>query len=163
MPIGYDYCYQRAVISLSHLNRKRRGAPIARILAALLRVVYPCDIDPNAMLGDIRIPHATGIVIGCSAIIEDDVTIMSGVVVGSRYGRLMQHGHRLMQHGHAHVKKGAILGANSCIIGTVTIGRGAQIGAGAVVTKDVPDGAIVVNTNQIIGYCTMDNMNQKEI
>ncbi len=70
---------------------------------------------------------------------------MSGVCIGGRYDHL----HR---KGHAHVKSGVLLGANSVVLGTVTIGEHAKIGAGAVITKDIPPFAIVVGNNKIIGF-----------
>lgn len=100
-----------------------------------------------------RIPHAVGIVIGCTAIIEDSVEIMSGVVIGSRYGHLKQRG-------HAHVKKGVMLGANCVLLGTITIGEYAEIGAGAVITKDVPPYAVVVGNNRIVRYKTPEEQKQ---
>lgn len=148
MAIGYDYCYQQEVIRLSRLNKKRGGNSkfwkrYTQIAAALIRVIWPCDIDPEATIGNIRIPHAVGIVIGCTAVIEDDVTIMSGVVIGNKNGN---NG----KVRHAHVCKGALLGANSVILGSVRIGENAKVGANAVVTKDVPDNATVVGVNRIL-------------
>lgn len=142
--IGYDSGFERAIIRVSKINKCGKvGAAVSRVLAALMRIIWPCDIDPDATIGKICIPHAVGIVIGCSAVIEDDVLIMSGVVIGSRYGH-SEH------KGHAHIKKGALLGANCVILGRITIGEGAKIGGGAVVTKDVPPHAVVVGNNRII-------------
>lgn len=148
MAIGYDYCYQQEVIRLSRLNKKGGGNSkfwkrYTQIAAALIRVIWPCDIDPNATIGKVNIPHAVGIVIGSTAVIEDDVLVMSGVVIGGKYGKDGRHG-------HAHVKQGAILGANSVILGPITVGEHAKIGAGAVITKDVPAYATVVGNNRIV-------------
>lgn len=142
--IGFDYCYEKAVRYISVLNKKSWSKRLSKLFAAIIRIIYPCDIDPNATIGkNVRIPHAIGIVIGCSAEIEDDVLIMSGVVIGGRYG------HDGVK-GHAKIKKGAVLGANSVILGKITVGECAKIGAGAVITKDVPANATVVGNNKII-------------
>lgn len=116
---------------------------MAHFLSALIRIVYPCDIDHHAQLGKISIPHATGIVIGDSAVIEDDVLIMQNVTIGRKYGHDGQKG-------HAHICKGAILGAGCAILGPITIGECAKIGANAVITKDVPPYAVVVGNNHIV-------------
>ena len=141
--IGYDSGYSRIIISICKLNKKKGGEAISKVLAALIRLIWPCDIDPYATLGKVTIPHAVGIVIGCNAIVEDDVKIMSGVVIGSTYPGTQQH---------AHVKRGAMLGANSVVLGDVIIGESAVIGAGAVITRDVPSKAVVVSNNEIIKY-----------
>lgn len=81
--------------------------------------------------------------IGYSAVVEDDVLIMQNVTIGGKYG----HDER---KGHAHIKKGAILGAGCAILGPITVGEYAKIGANAVVTKDVPPYAVVVGNNHIV-------------
>lgn len=68
---------------------------------------------------------------------------MSGVVIGNKNGN---NG----KVRYAHVCQGVLLGANSVILGAVRIGKYAVVGANAVITKDVPDNAIVVGTNRII-------------
>lgn len=143
--IGYDSGYERAIRAVCRLNKKPQKCmkSLAKLLAALMRLIWPCDIDPGAEIGNVHIPHAVGIVIGYTAVVEDDVTIMSGVVVGGRYDHLARKG-------HAHICRGALLGANCVILGTVTVGEYAKIGAGAVVTKDVPPRAVVVGSNKII-------------
>lgn len=82
------------------------------------------------------IDHGMGIVIGETAEIEDDVILFHGVTLG---GTGKETGKR-----HPTVKQGAMLSANAQILGPVTIGKNAKIGAGAVVLKDVPDDATAV-------------------
>lgn len=96
------------------------------------------SIAPLAKIGNrVFIDHGVGVVIGETAIIEDDVTILHGVTLGTRHSE--DSGQR-----HPHVKKGAYLGSNAQILGAITIGRDSKIGAGSVVLKDVPDQATAV-------------------
>lgn len=146
--IGYDSGFERIIPRISRLNKTRRGKNISKVLAAAIRLIWPCDIDCNASIGKISVPHAVGIVVGCNAIIEDDVSIMSGVVIGSTHPGRQEH---------AHIKRGAVLGANSVILGSITIGEGAIIGAGAVITRDVPAHAVVVGHNRVINTVRTEN------
>jgi len=90
------------------------------------------DIEPEAILGkNICLPHPIGIVIGGTAKISDDVIIMQGVTIGSR--KLGLTGKR-----HANIGEGVFIGPNACILGPISIGKDAVIGANAVVLDDVP-------------------------
>lgn len=96
------------------------------------------SIAPAAKIGKrVFIDHGVGVVIGETAVVEDDVTILHGVTLGSRHPEDM--GRR-----HPYVKKGAYLGSNAQILGPITIGCESKIGAGAIVLKDVPDQATAV-------------------
>jgi len=96
------------------------------------------SIEPRAQIGKrVFIDHGMGVVIGETSIIEDDVVMLHGVTLGSRH--IDDTGRR-----HPHIKKGAYIGANAQILGSVTIGKFSKIGAGAVVLKDVPDYATAV-------------------
>ena len=79
--------------------------------------------------------HATGIVIGETAVVEDDVLFWHSVTLG---GRSLQPGDR-----HPKIRKGAVLGANSTIIGNIEVGAGAKVAAGSIVIDSVPAGATV--------------------
>lgn len=96
------------------------------------------SIDPEAQVGSrVFIDHGIGVVIGATAVVEDDVTIMHGVTLGSRYPT--DTGRR-----HPTVKRGAFLGANALILGPITVGESAKIGAGAVVLHSVKPYATAV-------------------
>lgn len=111
---------------------------------------YHCEIYPQAQLGEgLYIPHCVGIVIGSTAVIGRNCTIYPNVVVGAKHGPNDKGGRGRR---HAVIGDSCSLGANCTVIGAVTIGRDVTIGAGAVITKDVPDYAIVVGENRIIGY-----------
>lgn len=103
----------------------------------LTQILTNIDIHPGAKIGKrVFIDHGTGVVIGQTAIVEDDVLIYQGVTLG---GVSLTHGKR-----HPTVKKGAVLGAGAKILGNITIGRYAKIGANSVVVKEVPDNATAI-------------------
>lgn len=98
------------------------------------------SIAPQAQVGKrVFIDHGVGVVIGETAIIEDDVVMLHGVTLGSRH--VEDTGRR-----HPHIKRGAYIGANAQILGSVTVGKFSKIGAGAIVLKDVPDYATAVGS-----------------
>ncbi len=103
-----------------------------------------CDIHPAAVIGKrFFIDHATGVVIGETAVIGDDVTIYQGVTLG---GVSFEKGKR-----HPTVGDRVVVGANATVLGNITIGSDVRIGAGSVVVKDVPDNSTVVGVpGQII-------------
>jgi serine O-acetyltransferase len=109
----------------------------ARLLSQLARLVTGVEIHPGATIGRrFFIDHAMGVVIGETAEVGDDVMLYHGVTLG---GRSMERVKR-----HPTLEDGVTVGAGARILGPVTIGANAQIGANAVVVKDVPPGAVVV-------------------
>lgn len=110
---------------------------LARIIMGLTQILTNIDIHPGAVIGKrVFIDHGTGVVIGQTAIIEDDVLIYQGVTLG---GVSLTQGKR-----HPTVKKGAVLGAGAKILGNIVIGEYAKIGANSVVVKHVPDNATAI-------------------
>jgi len=98
--------------------------------------VYGVDIHPAAKLGKgIMIDHGTGVVIGETSVIEDNVSIFQGVTLG---GTGKETGDR-----HPKVREGVLLSASSTILGNVEIGKNAKIAAGSVVLSDVREGTTV--------------------
>lgn len=109
----------------------------ARMLQAATRAVTGVDIHPGARIGRrVFIDHATGVVIGQTAEVGEDVVIFHGVTLG---GVSMTPGKR-----HPTVGNHVMLGAGAKVLGPITIGSGAKVGANAVVTKDVEAGAVAV-------------------
>ncbi|MCV6627179.1 MAG: serine O-acetyltransferase, partial [Cellvibrionaceae bacterium] len=95
-----------------------------------ISVVFGVDIHPAAQVGQgIMLDHATGIVIGETAVIEDNVSIMQAVTLG---GTGKESGDR-----HPKVRAGVLISAGAKVIGNIEVGEGAKIGAGSVVLKDV--------------------------
>ena len=125
----------------------QRGAKLpARLLAEIGRILTGVEIHPGAVLGSgVFIDHATGVVIGETAVVGNDVTIYHGVTLG---GTSLDKGKR-----HPTVEDGVIIGAGAKVLGAITIGAGSQIGANSVVVKAVPPGSVVVGVpGQIIGH-----------
>jgi serine O-acetyltransferase len=119
-----------------------------RDLAALLvqsrmAQVYGVDIHPAARIGrGIMIDHGTGVVVGETAVIEDDVSILHEVTLG---GTGKETGDR-----HPKVRAGVLIGAGAKLLGNVEIGAGAKVGAGSVVLADVPAHRTVVGVPAVV-------------
>ena len=108
----------------------------ARALSELASLVTGVEIHPAASIGKrLFIDHGTGVVIGETADIGDDVLLYHGVTLG---GKSMRREKR-----HPTVEDCATVGANATLIGPITVGEGATVGAGAVVSEDVPAEATV--------------------
>ncbi|KAL8205730.1 hypothetical protein R6Q57_009281 [Mikania cordata] len=107
--------------------------------------VFAVDIHPGARIGrGILFDHATGLVIGETAVIGDNVSILHNVTLG---GTGKMSGDR-----HPKIGDGVLIGAGTCILGNVRIGDGAKIGAGSVVLRDVPPRTTAVgNPAKLIG------------
>jgi serine O-acetyltransferase len=96
-----------------------------------------CDIHPGATIGEgFFIDHATGVVIGETAIVGEDVTLYQGVTLG---GVSFEKGKRQPTIGDR-----VVIGANPTVLGNITVGNDVRIGAGSVVLKDVPHNSTVV-------------------
>lgn len=98
-----------------------------------------CDIG-RPLPKTVFLPHPMGIVVHCGSKIGDDVVIGHQVTIGGRD----------VTGAAPDLGDGVYIGAGAKILGGVRIGRGATVGANAVVTKDVPAGAIVVGANRIL-------------
>ncbi|MGV0953393.1 MAG: serine O-acetyltransferase [Fluviibacter sp.] len=110
---------------------------LARFLSHISRFLTGIEIHPGATIGRrFFIDHGMGVVIGETAIIEDDVTLYHGVTLG---GTSWNKGRR-----HPTLKSGVVIGAGAKVLGPITVGAGARVGSDAVVVKDVPEGATAV-------------------
>jgi serine O-acetyltransferase len=110
---------------------------VARLLSQFSRAMTGVEIHPGAMIGRrFFIDHGMGVVIGETTEIGDDVTLYQGATLG---GRSLEKVKR-----HPTLEDGVIVGAGARVLGPVIIGKGAQIGANAVVVRDVPPGAVAV-------------------
>ncbi|KAA5598193.1 serine O-acetyltransferase [Blastochloris sulfoviridis] len=99
-------------------------------------VIFQCDIHPAARIGrGIFLDHATGLVVGATAVIEDDVSMLHSVTLG---GTGKERGDR-----HPKVRHGVMIGAGAKILGNIEIGHCARIAAGSVVLRDVPHNTTV--------------------
>lgn len=111
-------------------NQKRQV--LALHIQHRMSEAFTVDIHPAARIGaGIMIDHATGVVIGETAVIEDNVSMLHAVTLG---GSGIQRG--CVRHPHIH--QGVLLSAGAKVLGPVEIGEGAKIGAGSVVLQDIP-------------------------
>jgi serine O-acetyltransferase len=109
----------------------------ARVLSQLVRLGTGVEIHPGAQLGRrFFIDHGMGVVIGETAVVGDDVLMFHTSTLG---GRSMSKGKR-----HPTVGDRVVIGAGAKLLGPITIGDDVQVGANAVVVKDVEAGAVVV-------------------
>jgi serine O-acetyltransferase len=116
---------------------RKHGRLPALVLATATRSVTGVEIHPGASIGRrFFIDHGMGVVIGETSELGDDVMIYHGVTLG---GRSLQRVKR-----HPTLEDHVVVGAGARVLGPVTIGAGAQVGANAVVVKDVPADAIAV-------------------
>jgi len=113
------------------------GKLAARVLSHVGRMVTGVEIHPGAVIGRrFFVDHGMGVVIGETSEVGDDVMLYHQVTLG---GRSNARGKR-----HPTVGDGVTFGAGARVLGPIRIGAGAEIGANAVVVRDVPPGAVVV-------------------
>jgi serine O-acetyltransferase len=116
---------------LAHWLWRKGRKDFAYYLQSLSSAVFQTDIHPAVSIGQgIFLDHATGLVVGETAVIEDDVSILHEVTLG---GTGKDHGDR-----HPKVRRGVMLGAGAKVIGNIEIGSCARVAAGSVVLKAVP-------------------------
>ncbi len=124
--------------AIAHKLYLKGHKTLARWISQRSRKKTGIEIHPGATIGkNLFIDHGMGIVIGESTIIGDNVTIFHGVTLGGT-------GKEKNCKRHPTVGDYAILGAGSTMLGPIKIGNHAKVGAGAVVTRDVPDYATAV-------------------
>ena len=110
---------------------------VARWLSQWARLLTGIEIHPAAQIGRrLFIDHGMGVVIGETSIVGDDVTIYQGVTLG---GTGKEHGKR-----HPTVGNGVVIGAGAKVLGNISVGDNARIGAGSVVLRRVPENSTVV-------------------
>jgi len=154
---NYPGVWAIAWYRLAHRLYKANFKRIARFIMGFTQILTHIDIHPAAVIGQrVFIDHGNGVVIGETAIVEDNVLIYQGVTLG---GVSLNHGKR-----HPTVKEGAVLGAGAKILGNIVIGEYAKIGANSVVVKEVPDCSTAIGIPAHViekGRCTdpfMHNM-----
>ena len=128
----------------AHSAYKKGRYFIARWISARTKKLTGIDIHPGAQIGEgFFIDHGTGVVIGETAVIGDNVTLYQGVTLG---GTGKDQGKR-----HPNIGNGVTIGAGAKVLGPITIGDHVKIGAGSIVLKDVPDQCTVVgNPGRIV-------------
>ncbi len=122
---------------VAHYYWEQGRQQLALYLQSRISEVFAVDIHPAARIGKgVLIDHATSVVIGETAVVEDNVSMLHEVTLG---GTGKETGDR-----HPKVREGSLLTAGCKIFGNVEIGRGARVGGGAVVLDDVPPFTTVV-------------------
>ena len=124
---------------------------LAYYMQSRVSELFAVDIHPAATIGaGVFMDHADGVVIGETAVVEDDVSMLHSVTLGGT-GKVA--GDR-----HPKIKRGVMIGAGAKVLGNITVGEGAKIAAGSVVLEDVPPRCIVagVPAKAIGGPCAKD-------
>lgn len=123
---------------------------LAHYLQSQMSQTYQIDIHPNATLGSgIMLDHGTGIVIGETAVVGDNCSLLHHVTLGGSGAKNVDR--------HPKVGNGVLIGAAVSVLGNVRIGDGCQIGAGTLVISDLPDYSVAVGVPaKIIGQFKAD-------
>jgi serine O-acetyltransferase len=121
---------------LAHWLHSKGRKDFAYYLQSRASAVFQCDINPAARIGrGIFLDHATGLVVGETAVIEDDVSMLHGVTLG---GTGKEDGDR-----HPKIRRGVLIGAGAKILGNIEVGQCSRVAAGSVVVKSVPKNVTV--------------------
>ncbi len=149
---------------LAHWLWSKGRRDFALYLQSRSSAVFQCDIHPAARIGrGIFLDHATGLVVGETAVIEDDVSMLHDVTLG---GSGKEAGDR-----HPKIRYGVMIGAGAKILGNIEVGHCARIAAGSVVLKPVPNNVTVAGVPaKVVGVAgcpepalIMDQMLHEEI
>lgn len=148
-------CYSglHAVIihKLSHWLYVHKRYLIARMISQIARGLTGIEIHPGAIIGrKLFIDHGMGVVIGETAEIGDNVTIYHGVTLGGTDSDAVKR--------HPTIKDNVIIGAGAKLLGPITVGENAKVGANSVVLKDVPKDSTVVGIPGKIVNTQKDNI-----
>ena len=135
---------------VAHYFWQKERYALALYLQSRMSQVLGVDIHPAARIGSsVFIDHATSVVIGETAVVEDNVSMLHEVTLG---GTGKQTGDR-----HPKIRRGVLIGAGAKILGNVEVGEGAKIGAGSVVLDDVPPHVTVAGVPaKIVGHTQAD-------
>ncbi len=133
---------------VAHSLWRRGRRDLAHFLQSRVSEIFAVDIHPAVPVGrGVFIDHGTGLVVGETSVIGNDVSILQDVTLG---GTGKDRGDR-----HPKVRDGVLLAAGAKVLGNIEIGRGAKVGAGSVVLKDVPPCATVAGVPaKIVGWCS---------
>jgi serine O-acetyltransferase len=117
---------------------------VARIISQFSRFLTGIEIHPGAKIGkNLFIDHGMGVVIGETSEIGDNVTIYHMATLGGIAPSINSNDQRNMKR-HPTIEDEVVIGSGAQVLGPVTVGRCAKIGANAVITKDVPEKAVMV-------------------
>lgn len=129
---------------LSHPLWKHNWRLLSRWISQLGKFLTGIEIHPGAGIGRrFVIDHGNSVVIGETSIIGDDVTMYQGVTLGG-IAPSVDSKSQINRKRHPTVLNGAIIGSGAQVLGPITVGKDARVGANAVVTKDIPPGVTAV-------------------
>jgi serine O-acetyltransferase len=130
---------------LAHLLHRQNARLVARLMAEIAHARTGIDIHPGATIGSgFFIDHGTGVVIGETAIIGDNVRIYQAVTLGARHFPTDDEGNLIKGDArHPVVEDDVVIYAGATILGRITIGQGSTIGGNVWLTKDVPANSVV--------------------
>jgi serine O-acetyltransferase len=142
-------CYR-----IAHWLWEQGRATLAQYLQSRVSELFAVDIHPASRIGrGIFIDHATGIVIGETAVVEDDVSMLHGVTLG---GTGKEKGDR-----HPKIRRGVLLSAGAKVLGNIEVGQYSRVGAGSVVLRAVPPGCTVAGVPaRVIGCAGSERPSQ---
>ena len=117
---------------------------IARIISQVSRFLTGIEIHPKAKIGkNLFIDHGMGVVIGETSEIGDNVTIYHMVTLGGISPSINSDSQRQVKR-HPTLMDNVVVGSGAQILGPIVIGKNSKVGANAVVTKDVPENAVMI-------------------
>ena len=129
---------------ISHRLWKYKLPLIPRLLSHLTRFLTGVEIHPGARIGKgVFIDHGMGVVIGETSDIGDNVTIYHMVTLGGIAPSINSDNQRNIKR-HPTIREDVVIGSGAQVLGPVVVGRGARIGANAVITKDVAENSVMV-------------------
>ena len=129
---------------LAHFFCTAKFDLIARIISQFSRFLTGIEIHPKAKIGkNLFIDHGMGVVIGETSDVGDNVTIYHMATLGGIAPSINSNDQRNIKR-HPTIKDSVVIGSGAQVLGPVTVGKFAKIGANAVVTKDVPEKAVMV-------------------
>ena len=142
--LTYPGLHAVLIYRASHALWRHRWRLAARMLSYFGRMATGIEIHPAARIGrGFFIDHGLGVVIGETSEIGDDVTLYHDVTLGGIAPSIDSDQQRSVKR-HPTLKDGVIVGSGAQILGPITVGRCARVGANSVVLRDVPEGATVV-------------------
>lgn len=143
--IGYPGMTAIIYHRLAHILHRLNAPLVARLFAEIAHARTGIDIHPGASIGSgFFIDHGTGVVIGETAIIGDNVRIYQAVTLGARHFPIDEEGKLIKGDArHPIVEDDVVIYAGATILGRITIGRGSTIGGNVWLTQDVPANSMV--------------------
>ncbi len=146
MVLAYPGFHARQVHRLSHALYGAQVPLLPRLISHAARFLTGVEIHPAARIGEgLFIDHGMGVVIGETAVIGDDCHLFQGVTLGGTSQKRTKR--------HPTLGNGVVVGAGAALIGAISVGDHARIGAGSVVVTNVPPNATVVGVpGQVVVY-----------